>query len=108
LGVMNICGEVSYNDPDKNFEILDDVSVGNNSKSFKQSTTPLLSSAHRWGAVLPFDCIDQHNNDSAKSLQFIAKWVNDISESNHEEINDEESDDNITRDNKNNISKKQS
>ncbi|CAG8492901.1 23823_t:CDS:2, partial [Racocetra persica] len=228
--IENICGEISYNDPNKDFEILDDVSIKNNSESFKQLTTPLLSSAYNTsnrsdiynnlydlyfdktaikmakkyanlisqatqeqieeesdshqeselnielssskikyinqayiiidkldgklqrcshnvskplrqlggGAVLPFDCIDQHNNNSAKSLQFIAKWVNDMFKSverdiqylllyeifkgimvffeklnliqskNHEEINDKESDNNMTRDNKNDISKKQS
>ncbi|CAG8649084.1 12903_t:CDS:2, partial [Dentiscutata erythropus] len=32
------------------------------------------------GVVLPFDCTDQHYNNSSKSLQFLAKWINNISE----------------------------
>jgi len=33
------------------------------------------------GSVLPFDCTDRHHDDSAKSLQLITKWINEISES---------------------------
>src|SRR5205823_375105 len=32
------------------------------------------------GAVPAFDCIDLHHDDSARSLQFIAKWINEASE----------------------------
>ncbi|CAG8725840.1 36093_t:CDS:2, partial [Racocetra persica] len=40
-----------------------------------------LYEQRRRGAVLLFDCTDQHCDDSIKSLQFLAKWINDISES---------------------------
>ncbi|CAG8652307.1 12880_t:CDS:1, partial [Racocetra persica] len=33
------------------------------------------------GAISPYDCTDQHHDDSAKSLQFLARWINDISDS---------------------------
>ncbi|CAG8727193.1 15683_t:CDS:2, partial [Dentiscutata heterogama] len=34
-----------------------------------------------WGSVPLFDCTDRHYDDSAKSLQFIMKWINEISKS---------------------------
>ncbi|CAG8804635.1 1381_t:CDS:2, partial [Dentiscutata erythropus] len=87
------------------------------------------------GAVLPFDCTDQHCDDSTKSLQFLTKWINDISESaekntrcllldeifrgimaffeksklaklNEENISDEELEDDTIRNNENNINQK--
>ncbi|CAG8768609.1 14510_t:CDS:1, partial [Racocetra persica] len=42
----NIDEEVFCNDPDKDFEILDDFSIGDNSESLEQPTTSSLSSVH--------------------------------------------------------------
>ncbi|CAG8760760.1 19395_t:CDS:2, partial [Gigaspora margarita] len=45
LSNKNIYSEVSCSDPDKDFEILDDISIGNNSESLKQKTTTVPSSS---------------------------------------------------------------
>ncbi|CAG8441555.1 4409_t:CDS:1, partial [Scutellospora calospora] len=45
LSIENIYDEVLCSDPDKDYEVLDD-SIGDDSESLKQLTTPFLSSAH--------------------------------------------------------------
>ncbi|CAG8717550.1 6220_t:CDS:1, partial [Dentiscutata heterogama] len=44
LSTENIYGEDLYSDPDKDFEILDDISIGDNPESLKQTTTTPSSS----------------------------------------------------------------